>query len=237
MFGDLGFVRTTEPETGVVPMDLTALPKSVLRLQYRVARFPLGVIERQLRFLPSDAMPRLMYERGLGMLDGIVGSVVGDEDIATRGALTNERAQAVLRAEELDRRAATEKQAADAQLRNAHERAADEREEARTKREQEVEQARTERAEREKRAAQEAAQKKAAQTAQATRQAEKQRQSAEATKRKQQAAVREAEKQASEPAKITLEDAVAKKLESKKAEEHAKKAGNLADAEKASRKS
>lgn len=218
-------------------MNLTALPKSVLRLQYRIARFPLGVIEQQLRFLPSDAAPRLMYERGLGMLDGIVGSVVGDEDIATRGALANERAQAVIRAEELDRQAADEKRAADEELRRAHERAADEREEARRKRERDVEHARAQRDEREKQAAQEAAQKKAAQTAQVTKQAEKQQQTAEAAKRKQQAAVREAEKQASEPAKIALEDAVAKKLESKKAEQDAKKVGNLADAEKSSRRS
>ncbi len=89
-------------------MNLATLPKSVLRLQYKIARFPLGLIEQQLRFLPTDAPPRLMYERGLGMLDGIVGSVLDDQEIATRGALATERADAVKRAEKLDAQAARE---------------------------------------------------------------------------------------------------------------------------------
>ncbi|MDV2475377.1 IF2 family translation initiation factor [Rhodococcus zopfii] len=114
-------------------MNLTTLPKIVLRLQYKIARFPLGLVEQQLRFLPTDAPPRLMYERGLGMLDGIVGSVLDDQEIATRGALATERADAVKRAEKLDAHAAAEKRAADAELRRAHERAAAEQEAAQKK--------------------------------------------------------------------------------------------------------
>ncbi|UYP18995.1 IF2 family translation initiation factor [Rhodococcus sp. Z13] len=92
-------------------MNLTTLPKSVLRLQYKIARFPLGFIEQQLRFLPADAPPRLMYERGLGMLDGIVGSVLDDPAIATRGALITEQADAVRRAEKIGAQATAEREA------------------------------------------------------------------------------------------------------------------------------
>ena len=62
------------------------------------------------------------------MLDGIVGSVLDDQEIATRGALATERADAVKRAEKLDAQAAAEKRAANAELRRTHERAAAEQE-------------------------------------------------------------------------------------------------------------
>ncbi|WP_241383582.1 IF2 family translation initiation factor [Rhodococcus sp. CH91] len=213
-------------------MNLIALPRNVLRLQYRIARFPLGLIEQQLRFLPTDAPPRLVYERGLGMLDGIVGSLLDDRDIATRGALATERADAVRRADKLDAQAAAEKRAADAELRRTRERAAAEQEDARRQREEEVRQARERAQERAQQAEKEAEQKKAAETAKAEQEAQERRRAAEAEKKKDDERIREAEKDAAEPAKISLKDAVAKQLEAKEAEERAHDAGELVDYEK-----
>ena len=213
-------------------MNLTTLPKSVLRLQYKIARFPLGLIEQQLRFLPTDAPPRLMYERGLGMLDGIVGSVLDDQEIATRGALATERADAVKRAEKLDAQAAAEKRAADAELRRTRERAEAEQEAARRDREKEVQQARERAQERAKQAEKEAEQKKAAETAKADQEAAAKRRAAETAKKKDEERIRKAEEQAAEPAKVSLKDAVAKQLEAKEAEERAHDAGEVAEFEK-----
>lgn len=67
-------------------MSLLDLPKTVLRLQYRFARLPLSLIEQQLRVLPADSPPRQAYQRGLGLLDGAVGNLLDDPDIASRGA-------------------------------------------------------------------------------------------------------------------------------------------------------
>lgn len=67
-------------------MRITDLPLAVLRLQYRLARTPLHLIERQvLSRLDAEARQRLFLERALGAVDAAAGSLLRDADLEAGG--------------------------------------------------------------------------------------------------------------------------------------------------------
>jgi len=66
---------------------ITALPLAVLRAQYTIVRYPLHLIDEQvIAHLAPAAPARRLYRGGLGLLDCAVGSVLGHQDRAHRGA-------------------------------------------------------------------------------------------------------------------------------------------------------
>lgn len=113
-------------------MNITDVPSAVLLMQYRIARFPLHMIEeRFVTRLGSESPARLFYERSLGTLDVAVGNALGDSELSKRGAALAERSEARRVAAQLDARAGTEvrqatdefttkRRAADQKRRNAN---------------------------------------------------------------------------------------------------------------------
>ena len=90
-------------------MNITGVPSTVLLMQYRIARFPLHVIEQRLiARLSAESPARLFYERSLGALDVTIGNVLGDTGLADRGAALAERSDALRLAARLDASAGAE---------------------------------------------------------------------------------------------------------------------------------
>ena len=75
-------------------MSIIELSLQVLRMQYRLARFPLQFIEdRWIARMDAEAPARLIYERSLGGLDAAVGGVLGDSTLRRRGAALARRSE------------------------------------------------------------------------------------------------------------------------------------------------
>ena len=98
-------------------MRINDTPLAVLRLQYRIVRFPLQMIEeRVVARMGSEAPARLFYERSLGLLDAAVGNALGDWRLEKRGGALAERSDALRRAAQLDAAADQARQQSSANL-------------------------------------------------------------------------------------------------------------------------
>jgi hypothetical protein len=98
-------------------MKITDVPFAVLRFQYQFVRFPLQLIEdRVFARMDSEAPGRLLYERSFGSLDAVVGSVLGDSELAERGSALAERSDVLGRAARLDAAATQKERRADETL-------------------------------------------------------------------------------------------------------------------------
>jgi hypothetical protein len=87
-------------------MRFADLSRTLLRVQYQIARIPLQLLDEQLvARLDSDARLRLFYQRSLGLLDAAVGNVLGSPTLAQRGATKIERTDKLMRAADLDAQA------------------------------------------------------------------------------------------------------------------------------------
>jgi hypothetical protein len=219
-------------------MRIIDAPQAVLRLQYRIVRFPLQVIEeRVVARMGSEAPARLFYERSLGLLDSAVGNALGDLRLARRGGALAERSDALRRAAQLDAAADQARQQSSADLKATSDTAIKEQQDARAAKEREVDEARSS-AEKRKRAAQEAAaQRTAAAKKQADDVAAQHRNAAEAAKRGKQARIRANEQKAAAAAKSKLDDAQARRTQADNKRAHADRVEELADSEKQKRQS
>jgi hypothetical protein len=142
-------------------MTFADLSRTVLRVQYQIARVPLQLIEEQLvARLDSDARVRLFYQRSLGLLDALAGNVLGSPRLARRGATTIERSDKLMRAADLDAQANATIAQANSELRDARRAAAQATADARAETAHVAQQARDTAQER-KRAARKAADERA----------------------------------------------------------------------------
>ena len=142
-------------------MSVADLSRSVLRVQYQIARFPLQLIEEQLvTRLDSEAPLRLFYERSLGALDAVAGNVLGVPALARRGATKIARSDKLMRAADLDAEADATIAQADSELKDAREAATQVVEDARAEKARVAKQAH-DIAEERKRAARETADQRA----------------------------------------------------------------------------
>ena len=67
-------------------MNVTALPRTVLALQYAALRRPVSLVENLLvGRLDTQDPRRLKVERVVGQVDAIAGRVLGDTDLTARG--------------------------------------------------------------------------------------------------------------------------------------------------------
>jgi hypothetical protein len=219
-------------------MKITDAPLAVLRFQYRIARFPLHMIEeRVVARMGSEAPARLFYERSLGLLDAAVGNVLGDSRLQKRGGALAERSDALRRAAQLDATATQARQQSSADLKAKSDKAIEEQQDARAAKKREVDEARSA-AEERKRAAEEAAAKRtAAAKKQADDLAAQRTNSAKAAKRKEEARTRAKEQKATAAAKSKLDDAQARRTEADIKRAHADRVEELADIEKQKRQS
>jgi hypothetical protein len=219
-------------------MRIIDAPQAVLRLQYRIVRFPLQIIEeRVVARMGSEAPARLFYERSLGLLDAAVGNALGDLRLAKRGGALAERSDALRRAAQLDAAADQARQQSSADLKAKTDTAIEEQQNARAAKEREVDQAWSSAEERKYAAEKAAAQRTAAAKKQADDVAAQRKNSAEAAKREKQAKIRAAEQKAAAAAESKLDDAQARRTEANNKRAHADRAEELADAEKQKRQS
>lgn len=217
-------------------MKIIDAPIAVLRLQYRVARFPLQLIEdRVVSRMGSEAPARLFYERSLGLLDAAVGGALGDARLRARGSALADRSDALGRAAQLDATAAQAREQSGADLKAKHDKAVEERREASAAKQREVEDALNS-AEQKKREVDEAA---AERTAAAKKQADdiaaRRANSVEEAKRDEQTRIRAEEQVAAAAAKSKLDDAQAARNEADVKRTQADRVEDLADAEKRKR--
>jgi hypothetical protein len=219
-------------------MRITDAPLAVLRLQYRIVRLPLQIIEeRVVARMGSEAPARLLYERSLGLLDAAVGNALGDSRLAKRGGALAERSDARRRAAQLDAAAEQARQQSSADLKAKNDKAIEDKQDARAAREREVEEARSS-AQEQKRAAEEtAAQRTAAAKKQADDVAAQRKNSAEAAKRDGHARIRANQQKAAAAAKSKLDDAQARRTNADTKRAQADRVEELADAEKHKRRS
>jgi hypothetical protein len=213
-------------------------PQAVLRLQYRIVRFPLQIVEeRVVARMGSEAPARLFYERSLGLLDAAVGNALGDLRLAKRGGALAERSDALRRAAQLDAAADQARQQSSADLKATSDTAIKEQQDARAAKEREVDEARSSAEERKRAAEKAAAQRTAAAKNQADDVAAQRRNAAEAVKRGKQARIRANEQKAAAAAKSKLDDAQARRTQADNKRAHADRVEELADSEKQKRQS
>ena len=219
-------------------MRIIEAPMAVLRLQYRIVRFPLQMIEeRVVARMGSEAPARLFYERSFGLLDVAVGNVLGDSRLQMRGGALVERSDALGRAAKLDAAADQARQQSSADLKAKSDKAIEDQRDARAAKDRDVEDARTAAEERKHAAEEAAAQRTAAAKKQADDVAAQRKNSAEAAKRGAQARIRGKEQKAAAAAKSKLDDAQAKRTEVDVKRAQADRVEELAGIEKRKRQS
>ena len=109
-------------------MSVLALPLTILRIQYRIARIPLQLIETNVVVkMDAESPARLAYEHTLGSLDRAVGNLLGDRSLADRGETLVDSTENRAEAARLDAEARAKKTAADADLKTARETAEQDR--------------------------------------------------------------------------------------------------------------
>jgi hypothetical protein len=214
-------------------MSITDFPLAVLKIQYRLARLPLQLVDdRVFGRMESDAPARLFFERSLGMLDVTVGNALGAPEFEKRGAELIERSDALRRAAQLDAAASANIKAAGSNVRASREKAAQEREDARAEKDAAVTNARAEAQDR-KRTAVSNAEKRIATGKKRADEAATQREGAvEAAKREEVAMIRAAEQSATAAADAKLKDAADKRDTAASKVAQAERLEELADSEK-----
>jgi hypothetical protein len=214
-------------------MSITDLPLAVLKIQYRLARLPLQVVdERVFGRMESDAPARLFFERSLDMLDVTVGNVLRAPEFERRGTELIERSDALRRAAQLDAAASENIKAAGANVRATREKAAQEQQDARAEKESAVRNARTE-AQNRKRNAVKNAETRIVTGAKRADEAATQREGAvDAAKREEVAIIRATEQNAAAAADAKLKDAHDKRDEAASNVAQADRLEELADNEK-----
>ena len=101
---------------------------TLIALPYKLARTPLVLIDSTLsERLPETSLPRVTLDRVIGSSDKFAGALLGDQEIAGRGADRIERSDTLRKAAKLEQEAATRREQAQDNL-------ADGREEAEEKR-------------------------------------------------------------------------------------------------------
>lgn len=214
-------------------MKITELPLIALRLQYRIARAPLQLIERRvIAQMDSEASARLLYERSIGSIDSMVGSLLRDDTIGMRGAAQVRRSEALGEAARLDEVADRQRKAADDELRRKREEVAKAPSEARDKTVQKVHDARSTAEERKQRETARAAERTAAAKEQIDESAAAKVDAAESVKRAEEQRITAAEKSVRAVAEAQLDDAADKRQEAVSKRAHADRVEALAEDEK-----
>ncbi len=218
-------------------MKITDIPFAALRLQYRIARAPLQLIEqRVITRMDSEAPGRLLYERSVGSIDAIVGALLRDHDVASRGTAQVQRSEALGEAARLDEVAAQQRKEADDELRRKREEASAAPGKARANTQKKVQTAKTTAAQRKQQKTEEAAKHTAAVKEQIDKSAAAKVGAAESAKQAEEQRITAKEKSATAVAEARLDHAADKRKEAVGKQAHADRVEMLADAEKQQRR-
>lgn len=217
-------------------MRVNEIPFAVLRMNYRIARFPLQLIDdRMVSRLDEEAPGRLLYERSLGALDASIGGMLRDSEVQERGIALRERSDALARAAQLDAVAEQELKRADDNLQSVHKDAVADVQEAKDAEQRRIGAARDSAQQRKNSAVQRAQKRTAAEARKADELAARRKESAEAARREEQAKIRATEQKATAAAKAKLDDAQAGRNGAAQKRDRAEKLDELADSEKRNR--
>ena len=187
--------------------------------------------------LDSDARLRLFYERSLGALDAVAGNVLDSPRLAQRGATKIERSEKLMRAADLDAVANATVAHANSELKDARGAATQAVEDAQAEKARGAKQAQDS-AEERKRAARETADQRAdAAKKQADETAAQRKGAADAAKRVEHAVIRAGEKLAEVDAQAKLDEAQDNRSVAARKRADADRLEDLADEEKAKRRS
>ena len=219
-------------------MRIIDAPLAVLRVQYRIARIPLHLIEQGVvARMGSEAPARLFYERSFGLLDAAIGNALGDRRLQRNGRALATRSDVLSRAARLDSEADQAQRRSSADLKAKSDGAGRAQQDALSAKERKVEEARRAADERKRSAEDAAAQRTAAAKKQADTTAAQRTKSAEAAKREELAKIRSDEQKAAAAAKSKLDEAQAKRTEAGAKRAQADRIEDLADDEKRKRQS
>lgn len=106
---------------------------TLIALPYRLARLPLTLVDETLADrLPEDSVPRLTLDRAIGSADKIAGTLLGNREIAERGAERLDRSRTLGRAAKLEKQAEATRQQARETVVAGREEASRKREDAET---------------------------------------------------------------------------------------------------------
>ncbi|MBN3455409.1 IF2 family translation initiation factor [Mycobacterium sp. DSM 3803] len=218
-------------------MRVTEIPSAVLRLQYRIARFPLQLIDAHVvSRLDSEAPARLLYENSLGTLDAKIGGVLGDTELEQRGTALSERSKALARAAQLDAMGTEEIEHADADLEAVRDDAIVDVREAREAKNRRAADARATAEERKKTATQRVQNQTEAAMRQADQTAAHRKASAEAARRDERAGIEAAEERSIAEDEAKLDDAAQARSSAAGYRAQADRLEELADAKKRQRR-
>ena len=218
-------------------MNALTLPRTVAATEYKAARLPLTLIERQVvaRLLDDDSSLRLAFEKALGSLDATVGRALKDAELTRRGAALTRKAEVLTRAVALEEKAAARKEQADAQLQDSVQLAERQRVEAQQEAAQKAKQVH-DRQQAERRAAEEKAQATArAKTAAAEQRAQAEVEREEKALDARVSSIETRTKARTAAPKAQLQDAVSLAQEATAEKAKADRLHDLAEAERTSR--
>lgn len=217
-------------------MNIIEIPRAVLRVQYRLARLPLQLLEqRVVARMDAESPARLMYERSLGTLDAVAGNVLGDGELRSSGVALAQRSATRGRAAQLDAEAQAKQEHADTRLQSVREDIAEDRSDAHAARAAAVEDAQDEARRRQSQATATARKRTAAAKQNAEEVAARQKETLESAQAAELDRIRTAEKQASASAQSKLADADDKRAAAEGQRAQADRIEELADAEKSKR--
>jgi hypothetical protein len=217
-------------------MNVTDLPRAVLRLQYRIARLPWLFVERRVvRKWDEDAPARLLYERSFGAVDAAVGRALGDVDLEARGDAYVKHGENLSAANRLDDDAAKTEQVADDELRARRDKAAAASEQAHAAAVKRAERARDAAEERKQEAADIATQRMEAVKEKIDDAAEDSIEAVEEMRRRRDQSIAAAQKSATAAAEAKLDAARKKRRDAARTQARADRLAELADAEKQTR--
>jgi len=214
-------------------MKLTDVPFAILRLQYRIARTPLQLVEDRLMPRFGQAAPgRLMYERALGAVDAAAGNALKDAALEESGISRIQRAAALSDAMRLDDLAAEKKEHAQDQLARKREKAASAPQQAQAEAEERVASAQERAEQKTAQATRSAAEKTAEAKRKIEQSADQSVAAAEKAKRSAQNRSKAAEKAVTDVADEEMDDAAAKRRAATGARARADRLGDLSDSER-----
>jgi len=211
-------------------MKITEIPFAALRLQYRIARAPLALIEQTvIARMDSEAPGRLLYERSIGSVDAIVGALLRDDDVASRGAAQVQRSEALGEAARLEAAAAKQRADADEKLRRKRDEVIAAPAEAHAEAQQKVAEAQSTAASRKQQETARIAERTAETKKRIDESAAAKIDAAEAAERAQKQRISAAEKSAAAVADAQLDDAADKRKEAVRKQAHADRLEVLAE--------
>jgi hypothetical protein len=209
---------------------------TLITVPYELARLPLVVVDNSLSGLPETSGPRVALDRVIGSADKLAGALLGNHDIAQRGADRIERTDKLLTAARLEQEAATRREQARDTAAAGRREAAQKRKTAQERAAAGLDEADAAEARGKQEAKARAVKTAAARKAAADKRAANRTDTVEQRKRRVESAAQAKRQSAQREAKAELDDARNSEQSAEEARADAERLSNLTEARKQDRK-